>query len=1004
MATQPRSTSRAGRLRRAALAVALAACFSGSVQAQSNATGSIFGAAGTPGDTVVVQNLDTGQVREISVDAAGRFNATSLPIGRYRATLQHDGQAVASTDNVFVRLGAGSEVSFADAADDAQELDEIVVSSSSAAPIDVSSVDTRVVFTSEQLRRIPVGRSIEAIALLTPGVVAADSRYGNSASFGGSSASENAIYINGYAVTNPLTNIGSTTLPFDAIDQFQAHIGGYGAEFGRATGGVVNILTKRGTNEWKSGAQLVWSPQDLRADQRSVFYPTGTGNATDGLLYQNLDAREDGYLTYGAYSGGPLVKDRLFVYASAEYTDRDVETVSARTAVASTAATDASIKVPRWLAKLDWNISDNHLLEFTGISDKTEEDDSYYAYSYDTLERGDVKNGGYYYEDGGELFIGKYTGYLSDNLTLTALYGQQQQDHIATPWGYDPSLVYVSDNRGTANPVTGLQPYASLGRPDANDETEGGRLDLEWIIGNHNLRFGYDRQDSTSVAGTADSGPGYRWIYHNTATPDAEIPASGGASGPGGNGDYVERYVYANGGMFEVKQEAQYIEDRWQVNDRWLLSLGLRNEQFANHNADGAVYVKQRNQIAPRVGVSWDVNGDATLKVFANAGRYHLALPNNVARRGAAGSLYTHEYFGFSSIDPVTGIPQGLVALGDGPYSPNNEYGNAPDPRMVAAAGLKSHFQDEFVLGFEQQLGDYNFGTRFVYRDLKSAIDDICDGRAAEAWGLANGYSEEASYNLGQSLQGCRLFNPGEDNTFNLDDGTGHLVEVPLTADELGFDALKRRYYALDLFLERPFDGVWYGKIDYTWSKNYGNSEGQLLSDFGQADVAMTMTWDHPELMLHGSGYLPNDRTHFIKAFGFYQLSPEWRVSAALTAATGRPRNCYGYLVDGSDYYNDNMAYGAYYHFCNGEPSPRGTAGRLPDTAKLDLGVAYAPDVLDNRLVLGLDVFNVFDQQVAQNVEERWESGGVGTPYAHSGRVVSYTAPRSMRFTLRYDF
>src|SRR5690606_29052036 len=192
---------------------------------------------------------------------------------------------------------------------------------------------------------------------------------------------------------------------------------------------------------------------------------------------------------------------------------------------------------------------------------------------------------------------------------------------------------------------------------------------------------------------------------------------------------------------------------------------------------------KQRNQIAPRVGVAWDVNGDSSLKLFANAGRYHLALPNNVARRGAAGSLYTHEYFSFGSIDPVTGLPQNLVALGNGPYSPNNEYGNAPDPRMVAEAGLKSHFQDEFVLGFEQQLGGFNVGTRFVYRDLKSAIDDICDGRAAEAWGLSNGHSADVAYNLGQSLQGCRLFNPGEDNVFNLDDGTGTLIEVPLTAD-----------------------------------------------------------------------------------------------------------------------------------------------------------------------------------------------------------------------------
>src|SRR5690606_38285941 len=157
-------------------------------------------------------------------------------------------------EDVTVLLGAGSEVSFTAAPGGAQTLDAVIVTAASAPTIDVSTTDTRVVFTAEQLERISVGNNIEALALLTPGVVGADSRYGNVQSFGGSAASENAYYINGYAVTNPLTNLGSTTLPFDGIGQYQAFIGGYGAEFGRATGGVVNIITKRGTNEWPGGA------------------------------------------------------------------------------------------------------------------------------------------------------------------------------------------------------------------------------------------------------------------------------------------------------------------------------------------------------------------------------------------------------------------------------------------------------------------------------------------------------------------------------------------------------------------------------------------------------------------------------------------------------------------------------------------------------------------------------------------------------------------------------
>ena len=83
-----------------------------------------------------------------------------------------------------------------------------------------------------------------------------------------------------------------------------------------------------------------------------------------------------------------------------------------------------------------------------------------------------------------------------------------------------------------------------------------------------------------------------------------------------------------------------------------LAYLGVRNEAFTNFNNAGQVFMKQAAQWAPRLGVSWDVNGDSSLKIYANAGRYFLALPNGVAVRSAGGSLYTTQRFRFSGIDP----------------------------------------------------------------------------------------------------------------------------------------------------------------------------------------------------------------------------------------------------------------------------------------------------------------------------------------------------------------
>lgn len=995
-------------IRRATLSVALGMCIASAAFAQSNASGSIFGTAGQAGTTIKIESVETGITREVKAGANGRYAASALPVGRYKVTLVRDGQVVATQDDVEVTLGAGSEVSFAGQApaSDATDLERVVVTASAASSIDVSSVDTRTVFTAAQLEKIPVGRSIESVALLAPGVVQADARYPGTASFGGSAASENAFYINGYAVTNPLTNLGSTSLPFDGISQFQAITGGYGAEFGRATGGVVNIVTKRGTNEWKFGGIATWSPKSLRGEQKNIYYPNN-GTANDGLLYHKLSEREVDSYTYGLYAGGPIIKDRLFIYASGEVTEQDVNTVAARPGSAS-GYQELSYEIPRWMAKVDWNIADNHLLELTAVSDVTKETDAYYDYRYTgttPFVKGDTKNGGYYYEDGGELYIGKYTGYLTDNLTVTALYGEQSQDHIALPDQYDPSVVYVSDNRPIPAPVR-FGNYAQLAFPDAYDETSGYRMDVEWRLGSHTFRVGYDNQDSESRAGQSTSGPGYRWLYDTVGAAAANdpIPGAGGAVGPGGNGDYVMKYVYANGGTFRVEQDAYYLEDRWQVTDNILLSIGVRNEGFKNFNADDIVYAEQSDQWAPRLGASWDVFGDSSLKVFANAGRYHLAMPNNVALRGAAGSLYTIEYFSFTGIDPNTGEPTGLTALGDGPYSSNQEYGQAPDPRTVTAKGLESHYQDEFVIGFEKQFGDmFNFGARYVYRDLRSAIDDVCDGRPAYAWAIENNYSEEDAQALSDGLAGCRLFNPGESNVFLLPDASGDFVTVPLSAEALGFPKLKRMYQGIDFFIERPFDGTWYGKVDYTLSRNYGNAEGQLKSDVGQRDVSQTMDWDHPELMEYANGYLPNHRKHYIKAFGYYQLNPEWRFSATATFASGRPKNCTGIHPD--DVFNETAAYGGpYYHYCGGVPSPRGSKGNLPWTNKLDLGVTYAPSFADNKLKFSLDVFNVFDSQVEQSIVEYGEIGAINNPYHSTNRVLNYSSPRSVRFALRYDF
>jgi hypothetical protein len=985
--------------------------------AQSNATGNIYGQVeAASGLSIVIENLDNGSRRTITPDDTGRFQATSLATGSYKVSLIRDGAVIATRDAVVVRIGQGSEVAFV-----AKSLDAVVIQGRRNT-IDATAVDSTTTFTASELARMPVASNVGAVVQLAPSTTRSDSRYGGdrAASFGGAGATENGFYINGFPVTNPLLQIGASSLPFDSIAQAQVLTGGYGAEFGRATGGVVNITTKAGTNEWLGGVGFSYEPNWARSRPKDSHYAAVGVPETDGQIYfHNRDNKRD-ELRGTAYLSGPLVKDKLFMYLAVEQTRTDSQfagLASDNGAAQRLGWTERRVDVPRYLAKLDWTITDDHRLEYTRIGEKVKDDRRYYGFDYDTLQRGDVQNGGDRYlnwgplapaaQMGSDVNILKYTGYLTQDLTLTALLGDTKSPHEQTPFNYRPDVFVVrapQAARVDGINYTNLQPTTFLVAPGASDETQAQRLDLEYkLTRQHTLRGGVDRVKIKSVAGTSLAGGG-RWSYERTATPDGTIDGRPGDT-PNGHGGFGSGGYYVVDERIDRRsapttiQSAQYIEDRWQVTRDLLVSMGLRNEQFDNKNGDGQTYVKQDRQIAPRLGMAWDVSGDSSMKIFGTAGRYHLPLPTNVAVRAAGNSLFTRQTYTYTGVDPVTGAPIGLTPISSGPYSNNNELGQARDPRTVTAQDLKANYQDELALGFEKAVNrSFNFGTKFTYRTLRSGIDDFCDGRPFDAYVARNGLPPPAKSFEAQA--NCFLFNPGQANSFMIDiDGDGTLDRVDLSAADLGYPKLERKYAALDLFFEKPFDGRWYAKLNYTLSKNWGNTEGQVLSDIGQGDVSTTQAFDFPELMEHANGLLPNDRKHQFKLVSYFQATPEWGVGLNGLLASGRPKNCIG------SYPNPDItpaSYGSAFFYCNGVATPRGSQGRLPWDFRVDMNVVYKPELVPG-LGIKLDAFNVLNRQTAETIDELHDIDG-GAPSGTYTRVISYTAPRSFRLSVQYDY
>jgi outer membrane receptor protein involved in Fe transport len=996
-------------LRRTALAVALSTGFAGIAFGQST-TGSIFGDAPVaPGETVLIQNA-TGLTREVPVDSRGRFVAGSLPLGDYTVTLRRDGQTVDTRKNVTLRVGAGTQVSFAAAeaagGANAQDLSAITVNANALPAIDVTGVDSRTVITAEQLAKLPVARSAEAIAMLAPGVIAGSDAYTFNnhgvVSFGGSSVGENAYYINGFNTSDPLQNIGGITLPYGSIDQQEVLSGGYGAQYGRSDGGVISQVGKRGTNEWHFGAQILWEPKFARADAANTYYAKG---AKAGQLYNYNNDDKSWTTTESAYFGGPLIKDKLFIFGAYEVERQQGSSIGS---LDSPYKTNYQYRDPRWYAKIDWNINDSNILEITGASDKTSYRGSQYRYDYDTMQSGSFYGYPARTKQGGDMGVAKYTGYITDDLTISAMYGKMRLNSHTDYLNYNPDVAYVSGSTYQNPALNGGKPIRSsqnIGYVDptnAKNNTTNLRFDVSYHLGDHTLSAGIDNLTARAFdVGQVTSGPGYWWIYDQAAAGDENTPISPsqGVGAPGGEGYFVSRYIYRARANARTVERAQYIQDSWQVTDRFLLNLGLRNDQFTNYNSDGQAYVKQTSpQWAPRVGFSWDVNGDSSFKVFGNAGRYYLALPNAVAIRGAGPSQYTNEYFTYTGIDPNTGAPTGLEPLGPGPVSPDGENGQTPDPRTVAAKDLKSEFQDEYILGFQKQLNEsWVYGAKLTYRNLRNAIDDTgVDAilAAAEAQGIdTDNFADTKG----------RIFNPGRANDFVFENKDGTFTTVHVTNDELGFPKLKRKYYGAEFSLEHPFDGKWYASFNYLYSRSYGNTEGQVRTDISQTDVSATSAWDAPELMEYSNGYLSNDRKHQFKANGYYQITDEWLVGGNLAIYSGAPKSCLGsYGTDPDN--GDPTGYGnAAYHWCNGVPQPPGKAGRLPWQYNLSANVEYRPLWADKKLAFNLYVFNLLNQQRPTLIDYGYGSSSA-TPDSAYERVIYRQTPRYVRFGVTYDF
>ena len=1026
-------------LQRKALPLAIGAIalgFAGAAWAQAT-NGTIYGTVPVAvGETIQVTG-GSGFNRTIPVGSSGKYSIT-LPVGTYTVSLLQDGKVVQSRSDVSPVAAGAVAVDFsssAEAAANAQTLSTINVSANALPPIDVSTTNQVTTITSRQLQQLPLSRTAEDIAMLAPGVnMGSPELTGGPLGtpinvFGGASTAENAYYVDGMNVTEALNNQGGITLPYGAIEQQQTFISGYGAKYGRSIGGVINQIGKSGTNEWHFGARALWQPARLRAEPINYYFAnpldTDEGNRPGDIsVYRRGNSYSE--TIYDAYVSGPIIKDKLFFFLGAEQDDTHYKTTD-EFAGEGTTSSSYTVHDPKIYAKLNWNINDSNVLTLTGLKNSHRTSGSFYDFDYDTLTRGGFEGLQQTNKNSFKVWVANYTSYITDDLTLNATVGKMHGNYFseqpAYP-GFDPELPHIA-SASVQDPafvppggIRNSQGNSTFSDPEHSESVTNYRLSLDYKLGDHDLQAGIDNINSRDIKdGSQNTGPGYQWIYGESepgvpvfgADPNVPPYVAPSTQCHDGHCYYVQQHVDLSVASVRVTQRAQYVEDNWQVMPNLLLNIGLRNDQFVNYDASGEPYIRLTTpQWAPRLGFSWDVHGDSSLKVFGNAGRYYLALPDQVALSIAAPVVNAGVYGTYTGIDPTTGEPIGFTPLPQSPstgVSIDSEYGQAKDPRVSASQNIKAEFSDNYVLGVQQQFEmmgtQWVFGATGTYQRMNRIIDDYDAIQNECTAGRAQGYDWMTPDTCDQWAQSLVLVNPGETNHLLMKAPDGSLVPVNFTMQDQGFTKGPiRRYYSVDLSLEHAWDEKWFAKFDYVFSRTWGNTEGPVstYSQQGGSYESLTTAWDFPERMEWSSGVLPNSRKHQFKIFGAYAITPEWTVGANLYLTSGTPRLCRG------GYGPDQLAlHGSHtYYWCAGKPVPPGSLGTTPWVHDLGLNVDYRPTWAQHKLDFNFAVFNVFNQQTPVFYNDFF--GTTGSPNPDYGRVQDTRSPRSARLSVAYDF
>lgn len=667
------------------LLVALAAAPSFAQTTSASLGGRITGADSQPfsGAQVTIVHTPSGTVSNATTDESGRYNARGLRVGGpYTITITRDGQTETRND-VYLSL---SEANSVDAqvglatTPDATNLEAVqVVASREISVFSPDKVGAGTLISREQIESMPtINRNIQDIARLDPRVSQTD-KARNEISVGGQNTRYNAIRVDGIS-TNDAFGLESNGLPtprqpfsLDTIDELAVDVANYDVTISGGVGGVINAVTKSGTNEFHGSVYGLYRDNDMVRKNTN-------GSKFSGFLDEQ---------TYGATFGGPLIKDRLFFFVNYEKFEQGAPgpTIGPVGSNASTilniseaditrirniaqsygfdagSATDfggADTTSEEYGLKIDWNISDSQRASFRyGSSDQSVAIQP----GFGTAGGGSIALGSYAYQRdfNFDTYVAQLYSDWTDNFSTEAKVSFRDYSAVRTPRSNLPAIAITVPTSATSTAVVNLGTEENTHANILETETWNAFFAGTYYAGDHEIKFGFDYEDNDvyNLFGRRSNG------VYNFGSIDAfeqGAPRSYRLFYPaGGNLDNTAA-------IWNLKNLGLFVQDTWTVNNNLTLTLGVRadmpiidDKPTYNAAAEAAFgfnnseTIDGKNLYSPRFGFNYTFDSDLPSQLRGGVGLFQGAAANVWLSNPFTNTGFGYIDYNFSSI-PATQV------------------------------------------------------------------------------------------------------------------------------------------------------------------------------------------------------------------------------------------------------------------------------------------------------------------------------------------------------------